>query len=160
MNQDIFSDARFVEPPVASHLLGDGWEADRAAQFFANRRPSDLTAEVFERDYPGDWASSHYLLTNEAFLHFLPSLMRIAREARDKGAGALDYSAMLGDSLRTALARMARGEMPERLNALMAAYSTAQLRQVAQFFVDEVSWEGSEEFDGNRVALVFWRQLI
>ncbi len=160
MKTELFNDECFMDSPVAEHLLGDGWECDRAASFFAHKRPSDVTLAAFERDFPGDWASCHYLLTDKAFLHFLPALLRIAIEARARPNAALEYAAMLGDSLRTTLARMARGEMPERLDALLRAYSPAQLAEVAKFFVEEVQWEGSEDFEGNKAGLEFWSKVI
>jgi hypothetical protein len=159
MKTELFSDERYVESPVDPSLLGDGWECDRAASFFAAKRPSEVTAEMFERDFPGDWASCHYLLTDDAFLHFLPALLRIAEETRAKPNAALEYAAMLGDSLRTTLARMARGEMQERLNAVLGAYSPDQVAEVARFFMDEVHWEGSEDFEGNKAGLEFWGKL-
>jgi hypothetical protein len=159
MKLELFSDQPFTQSPVAESLLGDNWECDRTASFFARKRPSEVTTAAFERDFPGDWASSHYLLTDAAFLHFLPALIRIAEEARTQRNAHPEYSAMLGDSLRTTLARMARGEMPERLNALLRGYSRAQLAEVAAFFIAEVHWEGSEGFEGNRAGLQFWGDL-
>ncbi len=160
MNLILFEDRPFTKPPVDPAKVGDGWEYDRASKFYGFKSVHDVTLDAFTREYPGDWASSHYLLTDDAFLYFLPALMKVATEARTAPGISQTYATMLGSSLLTALCRMARGEMEGRLASMLSGYSPEQVAVVARFVEEEVHWEGSEEFDDMRTALTYWKRFV
>lgn len=158
MSRDLFNPIPYAHRPIDPKKAGDGWEYDRADHFYSGKSIRDITIDGY-KDYPGDWASSIYLLTADAFQHFLPAFMRIATEVRSMPNAETEYAAMLGGNLVSVLSHIAQGEMMERKTALFDAYSAAQLDAVASFFEDEVRWDGSWDFPNVAAARYFWQQF-
>lgn len=135
----------------------DGWERDATASFFFGKSNLDLSPDAFH-EFPYDYSSCHHLLCNEAFVFFLPGLMRLVLSDRDT-----DQTALLGDSLVNTFLRMANGEMSCRLKAVVERYSEQQLAVIAKFLVEIARLDPYPvpEKDPALAALrLFWGQFL
>jgi hypothetical protein len=158
MIDKLFDLAPYALQPIEPLKAGDGWEYDRADSFYTGKSIRDVNLDAYQ-NYPGDWASSIYLLTPHAFQFFLPAFIRIATEVRSWPNAENHYAINLGGNVVSILAFIADGEMEERKSALFDAYSITQLEAVATFLEEEVRWDGSENLPDIAVALRFWRQF-
>lgn len=157
-NQQAFSrDA----PVVPEGKEGDGWEYDAAITYFRGKRLVDVTYDDIRARYgKTDWTASISFLSEQAFLYFLPALMKIAQENyRDVS----DNAGVLADNLVFMFRRMARGDMDHRLHPLVQRYSRIQLSAIAKFLreMSEEHYRGMGDMDDAAAALqLFWGQYL
>lgn len=143
---------------VDPETLGDGWERDGVAAFFKGKSNAEVTVEALKEQYPYDYSSFHHHLTDDAFVFFLPGLMQLTLLNREE-----DQAALLGDSLINTLLRMAKGELSDRLKAVVSAYSNQQLAVVAKFLelMAKIDPYPIPEKDPALSALrLFWGQFL
>lgn len=143
---------------VDPEKLGDGWERDGVAAFFKGKSNADVTVQALQKQYPYDYSSFHHHLSDDAFVFFLPGLMRLTLENRED-----DQAALLGDSLVNTFLRMARGELNDRLKVVVSAYSNQQLAVIAKFLalMAEIDPYPIPEKDPALSALrLFWGQFL
>ncbi|WP_332745615.1 hypothetical protein [Hydrogenophaga sp.] len=144
-------------PVVDPSKPSDGWERDATASFFLGKSNLDLSPNAF-REFPYDYSSCHHWLCNEAFVFFLPGLMRLVLS--DRGT---DQTALLGDSLVNTFLRMASGEMSYRLQPIVEKYSEQQLGVIAQFLVEIARLDPypiSEKDPALTALRLFWGQFL
>jgi hypothetical protein len=146
------------KPVVDPEMPRDGWERDGVAVFFQGKRNVDLTLKALEAEYRYDCSGFHHHLSDEAFVFFLPGLMRLVLQHHEE-----DQIGLLGDSLVSTFLRMAKGEMGHRLDPVVTAYSNQQMAVVARFLVafSQLYPYPIPEKDPALAALrLFWGQFL
>ena len=148
-------------PVVSAGKAGDEWEYDAAVAYFRGKRLVDVTYNDIRTRYgKTDWTASISFLSEQAFLFFLPALMKIAQ---DNYRDVSDNAGVLADNLVFMFRRMATGDMDHRLHPLVQRYSRVQLSAIAKFLIEmsDEHYRGTGDMDDAKTALqLFWGQYL
>ena len=130
-----------------------GQEQEATVAYYKGRGLADVTAESIERHH---WDSfMHVLLSDGAYLHYLPILMKLGVEHQES-----DRVGEISDSITSQLRRMAEGDLEERRVAILSHYNRQQLAVVVRYLEHMARIRPSlvtgEDAD---VALSYWRPL-
>jgi len=147
-----FEQGPFDGPIVHPDRL-HGVEQEATAAYYKGRSLSDVTVESIERHH---WDSfMHVLLSDGAYLHYLPVLMKMGVEHQES-----DRVGEISDSITSQLRRMAEGDLEERRTAIVSHYNRQQLSVVVRYLEHMATiLQNSKTGEDAATALRYWRQL-
>lgn len=147
-----FEQGPFDGPIVYPDRL-HGVEQEATVAYYKGRSLSNMTVESIERHH---WDSfMHVLLSDEAYLHYLPVLMKMGVEHQES-----DRVGEISDSITSQLRRIAEGDLEERRTAIVSHYNRQQLSVVVRYLEHMATiLQNSKTGEDAAKALSYWRQL-
>ena len=130
-----------------------GPEVAATVAYYKGRCFSDVNVDSIERLH---WDSfMHVLLSDDAYSHYLPILMKLGVEHQES-----DRVGEISDSITSQLRRMAEGGLEERRQAIVSRYNQAQLKVVVRY-LEQIASILPESMTGEdaMAALRYWRPL-
>ncbi|HEX9391151.1 MAG TPA: DUF6714 family protein [Usitatibacteraceae bacterium] len=146
----------FPNGPIRSDVeiaVGNSIEANDIRIFFAGKKIDEITIDLLNSAYSHDPAACLAFMSPIAFAFFLPLWMKISLNDFDK-ADAIPET-VIGYFLA-----LAEGKYPDKLSAIMAMYSSAQLGVVA-LFLREMSSQYFCNYPVDRAQmalLLYWQK--
>lgn len=139
--------------PIVHPDRFQGPEQEATILYYSNRSFSDVNVDSIERLH---WDSfMHTLLSDGAYTHYLPILMKLGVEHQES-----DRVGEISDSITEQLRRMAEGGLEERRQAIVSHYNRAQLKVVVRYLEQMASiLQDSMTGEDAVTALRYWRPL-